>query len=355
MPVSRAWLPAALLMACGAPSAPTGTHGPWTARPNDFATHFTIEENGAARRLTVFGPGGRSDTAGVYVLGEGHPLPLPLARLAVVSTTHLPFIAALGCEHTVAGAAHLRRMVDRRWAMRMPPVAEIGTATGVDLETLAMLAPDAVLDHPFGQGAGQAAPHLPTIAITEYLEEHPLGRAEWLRFFGVMLGREDMADSLYAAIARRYQALVVHADSAAPLVFFGSNWQQQWYAPPAGSYMARLIADAGGRYAFADRPGEGNLSLDIEAVVDMARRADHFGQVLAVDGPVDALVLAGGDPRLAVQRAVTQGGFHANSARTDVFGRALLEPEIILQDLRAIFRPGADTAHRPRYFRRTAQ
>lgn len=349
------WPAALVLLSCGSPRPSGPASGIWTLRSNAHAVHFTVEENGDARRLTVLGPGGRTDTVGVYQLGGDGPLPLPLQKLAVVSTTHLPFMAALGRARTVVGAAHMDRMVDRSWTERKPAVTEIGTATGLDLERLVMLAPDAVLDYPFGQGTERPTLQMPTIAITEYLEEHPLGRAEWIRFFGVLLGRERLADSLFAAIGARYMEAAKVSTGPGPLVFFGSNWQQQWYAPRAGSYMARLIADAGGRYVFADRTGDGNLSLDIEAVLDLAGRADHFGQVLAVDGTVDTRVLAGGDERLARQHALAQGGFHANSARTDVFGQAVLEPDVVLRDLHALFHPQADTTHRPRYFMRTAQ
>lgn len=349
-------LAALLATACGAPPAPQASPTTtWTSRTNAYAVHFRVEESGAARRLTVFGPGGMGDTAGVFVLGPAGDRPGPLERVAVVSTTHLPYIAMLGRADAVVGAAHLDRMVDGSWSERQPPVVEIGTATGLDHERLVMLAPDAVLDYPFGQGTDRTAFTGPTVVITEYLEEHPLGRAEWLRFFGVLLDRERLADSLFAAIVERYLAAIAPPGPDAPLVFFGSNWQQQWFAPPAGSYMARLITDAGGRYAFADRPGTGNLALDIEAVVDLAGRADHFGQVLELHGEVDALTLAGGDERLARQRAVANGGFHANSARTDVFGQAVLEPDVVLRDLRAIFHPQAHSGHIPRYFMRTAQ
>ena len=80
------------------------------------------------------------------------------------------------------------------------------------------------------------------VPVTEYLEVHPLGRAEWLRFFGVLFGVERKADSLYSTIAERYTRVVVADTSNRPTVVFGSYWQGQWFVPSGNSYMARLIA-----------------------------------------------------------------------------------------------------------------
>jgi len=351
----------ALLTACSGTPSPTAQADGWSDIPNAHARFFQLAGSGAARRAIVFGPGGRGDTLAVYrwgggregSLGDGIMLP-PLERVAVASTTHLPYFRALGRAAAVVGIAHLGHVRDSlfRAAIGKGRVAEIATATGIDKERLIALAPCALFDHPFGKQAATAesAPGVPTVLVTEYLEEHPLGRAEWLRFFGALLGEEGLADSLFAGIRERYLAAMAAAGGARPLVFFGSAWQGQWFVPPADSHMAVLISDAGGRYGITWSGGGGNIPLDIEVVIDQARRADRFGALLSAEGPVTAAILAHGDKRLMDLPALREGGFHANGATSDFFGEALLEPDVLLRDLRCVFHPSRCGGHRAKYF-----
>ena len=345
--------------ACSEREQPSKDAAGWSTLPNEYAEHFKIQARGAARRVIVLGPGGDQDTLGKYVLGSDpdlrwQPVKAPLQRVAVVSTTHLPFFSALGISGTVVGAAHTEQIRDTvmRRLVAQGKVIEVGRADGLDRETLIGLAPEAIFDPPFGTVPKASAAFGNVIAVTEYLEQHPLGRAEWIRFFGLLLGRTEQADSIFNAIKHRY-ATVRSMNIAVPdppTVFFGSSWNQTWYAPPANSYMERLITDAGGRYWAIDSVAKENVPVALEQLLLIAAECDHFGLMLSKEGKVDASFLVGGDPRLAKMDAVQKGGFYGNSARSDLFGQALLEPETILRDLRCIFRPNSCRQYTPTYF-----
>lgn len=352
------------LVACqGDTSAPDGRAG-WSGIPNDHAQYFQLQVRGADRRVLVFGPGGQRDTAGIYRLvgrAEGKELAIDslLKRVAVVSTTHLPFITALGLASTVAGVAHADQVRDTAIVARIKNGAavEIARAEGLDRERLIALDPQLLFDYPFGRSEQRAAAFPSTVVVTEYLEQHPLGRAEWLRFFGALFGKQHRADSLFDAIAHRYttaRELSSHLGER-PEVLFGSHWEKTWYAPPGNSYMATLINDAGGHYWFTDSMAEGNITLGLEHLMRIGGDIDHLGVLLALPGKVDARTMTGGDRRISELDAVRKGGFVGNSSRDDVFGQALLEPEVVLEDLRCIFHPIACRGHVPRYFRRVAQ
>ncbi len=354
----------ALLAACDAREPLDQAEADWGALPNAYAQHFQVQIRGSDRRILVFGPGGVRDTVGCYLL-KGEPLEreqhvaVPLQRVAVVSTTHLPFFTALHAPEVIVGVAHVDAIRDvvLRERSRTGSISEITRAEGLDRERLIALAPQALFDYPFGRKPGQGGVVPNSIAVTEYLEQHPLGRAEWIRFFGLLLGQEKRADSLFAAISHRYLTLrdmrSVLGDP--PRVLFGSNWEKDWFAPPGNSYMATLINDAGGRYWFADSAVEGNIPMALEQVMSIADSCEHFGVVMAEEGRVDPLRMAGGDTRVAKLKALRKGGFIGNSARSDLFGKALLEPEVVLQDLRCIFHPGICSGHRPAYFFPVAQ
>ena len=163
--------------------------------------------------LLTFGPGGTKDTTGIFVLqadtGKGALPPgavrfgRPLGRVALLSTTHASFISALGMADAVAGCAHTARLRDPLVAARAAKgrIAEIGTAEGLDREKVASLAPDAVIVYPYGtEAASIAQVAVPSIPVAEYLERDPLGRAEWLRAFGLLLGRSAEAEAMVEAI-----------------------------------------------------------------------------------------------------------------------------------------------------------
>lgn len=353
----------AFAVGCTEPEGGTPVPSGWSAIPNAYAQRFELQVKGADRRLVVFGPGGRTDTAGIHRLvgdaeGRETRLPLPLQRVAVVSTTHLPFFTALEAGPAVVGVAHTEQVRDvtMRAQITNGSTAEIARTDGLDRERLIALQPQAVFDYPFGSDARSTDLEQPTIAVTEYLEEHPLGRAEWIRFFGMLLGREKKADSMFNAIEHRYmfvRDMRKHLDKA-PRVLFGSHWEQNWFVPPGNSYMARLIDDAGGSYLFADSVVEGNITLALEQVLVVGEQCDHIGVVLATQGRVDAAALAG-DPRVASLDAVRKGGFIGNSTTSDIFGQALLEPDVVLRDLRCIFHPRICAGHQPTYFFPIAQ
>ena len=337
------------------------------ATDNDHAEHFAILRRGDERMLLVFGPGGRQDTIGRYHL-RGHDKPTDDAtftalpdpdRIAVMSSSHLVSIRALDLVNRIVGVSGTDRVRDPvvRGFIREGSIREVGSADGVDREKLLAVHAQVVLDHPFGRASRSAAMEgIVHIEITEYLEEHPLGRAEWIRFFGVLFDRERTADSLYEAIATRYvNALIIDTGAPRPRVFFGSHWQGQWYVPPGNSYMARLIEDAGGIYAFADRKEAGNIAVDVETVITEGRKADRFGVIIGNGGKPTADLIAGGDRRIASLPSVQKGSFVLDSEISDIFGQALLEPDILLHDLACVIDPDRCGDRPLRYVQRVVQ
>lgn len=347
------------LFSCGQGTGTPAMEAGWSSVPNAYARYFELQVRGAERRLVVFGPEGRTDTVGKYRFrgpadGQGALFP-PTDRTVVLSTTHLPYFSALDAVDRVVGTAHTAQVRDPHFsdAVRAGKTKEVARADGVDREVLMALDPQVIFDHPFGSEQRKAITTTPVVNVTEYLEQHPLGRAEWLRFFGMLLGKEDRADSLFAAITHRYEFVrgtKAHLPSL-PTVLFASHWEGAWFVPPGNSYMATLIADAGARYVYADSMANGNIALPLERLLIQGDTIDHIGVLLAYPGRVDKAVLAGGDTRVMALGSVRNGAFVGNSATSDLFGQALLEPDVVLRDLRCIFHPGTCTGRTGTYFK----
>ena len=355
------------LAGCGVAGPASRPWGGWVEDPVEYARYFQLWTKGPEHLLLTFGPGGNADTTGIFLIGAEQEDPAvparavrlrgPLQRVALLSTTHASFISTLGKAGAVVRCAYTNRLRDTAVAAlaRAGRVQEIGAADGVDREQVLKLAPDALFSYPYGSpGQGHVLGNVPVVLVSEYLEEHPLGRAEWLRAFGLLFGMEAKADSLFKGIASRYgMALAdVPAGDQGPVVFFGSAWKGRWSVPSGNSYMARLIKDAGGSYLFADRQADGNLDLNVETVLDKGASATRWGRILDQAEPVTPQDVAGGDPRILALPVFSQGGcFYASSAESDLFGKAGLEPDVVLRDLIGIFRPELAHGRTPVYFK----
>jgi len=317
--------------------------------------------------LITFGAGGVADTTGIFQLSTDGSfsagplralrLNVPLTRVALQSTTHASYLSALGAGASVVACAHADALRDPALvALRdQGRITEIATGDGLDREQLAVLRPEALFSYPFGKAASdRAVPGLVTMEVSEYLEPDPLGRAEWVKLFGTLLGKERMADSLFDAIAARYDSVrgMVAPDAQRPAVFFGSSWKGTWSVPSGKSYMAKLIADAGAHYLFADRRSEGNSDIDLETALAVGAKADYWGRIMAQDRSVTAMDVAGEDVRIMALPAFTDHHcFSANSAESDLFGQAGLEPDVVLLDLLGIFHPELAQGQTPVYFK----
>ena len=359
---------AMMFLACAGPESGPGSWKDWARKDNAYAQRFQVWVRGEDRLVLVFGHGGERDTVGSYwitdtplaVAPPGAPTRLNrvLSRVAVGSTTHVPYVSALGRVGAIAACAHGGQVRDTAFRRLADPgaVREIAAGDGLDRELLLSLDVQLLFAYPFGRGEGNTLQGLglPTVEVSEYLEEHPLGRAEWLRFFGVLFSEERKADSLFAGIRERYEAQRVDSTTThRPTVLFGSVWDGQWWVPPGNSYMARLIEDAGGRYLFSEREGDGNIAIDMETMIDEGALADYWGMIAQVADSATEEDFTQGDARLKAFRAVQQQHlFLGNTKEEDLFGQALLEPDVVLGSLRSAMHPGGSYpgGFRPKYF-----
>lgn len=364
------WYAACLLLlgalsACG-PQAKQDVWAGWEAVPVDHAEFFQLKHRGADRMLITFGPGGIGDTTGIFIVSPGPGGDGPdgavwiegaVSRVALLSTTHASFISALGAADAVVGCAHLDRLRDPEVVRRAEAgdITEIRSAEGVDREKVLMLAPGALFVYPYGGEANLTAMgRLPVVPVAEYLERSPLGRAEWVRAFGMLLGRDGPAEELFSGIVDRYgrAKAKVPREGMSPRVFFGSSWKGTWSVPSGNSYMAHLITDAGGRYLFAERTDPGNIDINLEQVLEAGMRADRWGRIIDLERNVTEADVAGDDGRIQALPAFQgHGAFYANSRESDIFGQAGLEPDVVLQDLIRIFHPDLPSDRVPVYFR----
>ncbi len=206
----------------------------------------------------------------------------PVKRALVYSSVHTSLLRELGAIDAVRGIVDRQYFVDSLLLADVDAgnVADCGNSMNPTVEKVIDMQPDAILLSPYQDASyGQITQlDIPIIECADYLEYDPLGRAEWMKFYGLLVGQRERADSLYDAVVNAYDEVKQVAAKAAsrPTVVTEMVISGVWSVPGGQSYMARIIRDAGGDYLWADDDNTGSLSLDFNQVLARAQQADYW-------------------------------------------------------------------------------
>jgi iron complex transport system substrate-binding protein len=225
------------------------------------------------------------------------------------------------------------------------------------MERCVALRGEAVFTSPLQDVSADAlrAMGIPVVECADYMEPHPLGRAEWMKFFGLLFDCSRVADSLYAAVEADYRALAAQAaeQTERPRLMLDLPQGGTWYVPGGQSYLGTLLHDAGADYAFAADTHAGSIALGRECGLLEARRADVWliRQAKAANHTYSSLKRE--DPLFATFRPWKERRiFVCNTLRCDFFERIPFQPHVLLRELVDLLRkdggvPAADAYFQP--------
>lgn len=285
-----------------------------------YARRLTLVETDSFTLATVHNPWDTTAVLHRYVLvPRGRPLPrlvpkgtllrTPLCRTVMQSSVHAALAERLGVAQQLQGICDARFVVSRR--VKTLPLTDYGNSMQPDVERLVADSVDALFVAPFenaGHGALDAS-EIPLIECADYMETTPLGRAEWMRFYGRLWGCAERADSLMAAEVEQYESLcrkVAAARETAPTLLIDRKEGATWYVPGGDSYLAALYRDAGARYVFAAHRGAGSVALDVETVLAEGRAADLWVIKYGAAADLTLSALAADNPLYRQFRAFQQ-------------------------------------------------
>ena len=207
----------------------------------------------------------------------------PLKKALVYSSVHCSVLKDLEALSSVAGVCDLSyiRMPEIQTGCLEGKITDCGESMNPNIEKIIDLSPDAVLLSPFENSGGYGRIEKlgsPIIECADYMETSPLGRAEWMRFFGILVGEEEVADSLFLEIEKEYISLKQLASNKEnrPSVITEMKFGSAWYVPGGKSTISQLLSDAGARYLFADNLHSGSVPLSFETVFDKGQHADFW-------------------------------------------------------------------------------
>ena len=329
----------------------------------EYANGFTVEYFDTYKVVTVLTPWDFATETFQYVLvQDGTEAPLgfdqatfvtiPLETIAPLSTTFIPFLDLYGLMDSVVavsdGVYVTNQTILDKVADGLP---QVGYGSGVDIETLLLLEPDAIMTNGYGFPDYDAHPVLLNAGLTvvingDYMENTPLGRAEWGKFIAVFYNQEAIANQLFDQTVANYDQLkaAVADVSDKPTVLLNTPFEGTWYVPGGNSYMANFINDAGGAYLWADEPSAGTLYLGFE---DVVAKAAEDGQIWLHPGGFNftAQDVLNEDERFAEFYAFQNGALYNNNKAlttmggNDFYESGIAHPDVILADLIAFFHP----------------
>lgn len=332
----------------------------------EYAKNFTVRYEKAYQVLTVREPypDGKPESYVLYRCGTPEPEPggdlaaaprieVPIESLYSGSTTHLPLLVDLDRKGVLTGVASGASVVDKDIRARLDAdeVAEYAPGGQIDTERVVAAAPDVVMT-----GGTDAAEYktlrdagIPVVANAEWLESDPLGRAEWVKFMAALTGDEAKAAKVFGQIEADYQAIAAKVPGTDPTAaLIGTMYQGVWYMPSGGSYVGKLLADAGASYPWADETDTGSLELDFEKVFTESGSAP----VWLADGEWKTLAdVTADDSRYGELAAVRDGQVWTNTLTVgpgggnDYWERGVTRPDLVLGDLVAILHPDALSGH----------
>jgi len=209
---------------------------------------------------------------------------VPLKEVIATSTTHIPMLELLREENSLIGFPNTDYISSPRTRERIDKgmIREIGNEQDINTEILISLQPDAVIGFTMGNTSKMykiiEKNGIPVIFNGEWLEETPLGRAEWLKFFGILFNKDDLADSIFRDIETKYLRAKDKARQAVnkPTVLTGVLYKDKWSLPAGQSFTAQLLKDANTNYLWSKTNGQGSLVLSFESVFEKAKNADFW-------------------------------------------------------------------------------
>lgn len=208
----------------------------------------------------------------------------PVEKMVLTSTTHIAPVEALDELNVVVGfpntdyisSPEARKLVDAG------QIKDLGMNEKLNTEMTLVLNPELIVG--FSISENNKAYHviktagIPVVYNGEWVEQTPLGKAEWIKFFAPFFQKEKLGDSIFASIESNYKKATELAKNAKaqPTVLTGGLYKDVWYVAGGQSWMAQFLKDANADYIWKDFEETGSIGLSLEAVLEKGKTADFW-------------------------------------------------------------------------------
>ena len=320
-----------------------------------YARNVTVSEKDYGYLMEVICPWDTTLSLGKFalvkdttaVVGEGvTQVKVPVQSVVSFSATQWSVFLRLGEIERVKGILEGRFVTDStmRSLLAQEKVYDIGTEAAANIERMIQIQPDILLYSPYfdGNQGGLNITGAVLFPFADYMEDTPLGRAEWIRVIGMLTGCEDKADAWFDDIERRYNALSTLCAEVEhrPTVFSDLAFNGQWYVAGGKSYIAQLFADAGADYIWKDNPSTASVPMDAEIILAKAQHADYWRVINSNPFPMTYASLAKENPVYPLFDAYKKHQIIVcDIMKTGYFEQSQCEPDLLLADFIHFFHP----------------
>ena len=308
---------------------------------NRYARGFVLRDSADCRVVDIYSPWNKELIMQHVVFTPDRKRGADL-RLATTSCTQVGMLDAIGMAGCIVGAG-TRELV---YTPLSDAVPDLGADMSPKYEQIVDVKPDIVLMVSYAEDNAMARQlerlGIPYVYINEWMEQHPLGRAEWIRLVGILTGCEQQADSIFRQVCAAYEALANQPIAGEKrTIFSGQDFRGTWYVPSGDTYMGQLFRDAGARYKYEDDLRGQSIPLTLEQALLDFSEADVWVGCTAPSK--EALLLI--DERHSWLKAFRTGevyNFYRRSTPSggnDFWESGVVHPEEILMDLRQLLYP----------------
>lgn len=290
----------------------------------------------------------------------------PVERSAVFIAPHCQLMYELGCQQTIRGVCDLDYInipdVKKRAALSgntsaQNPIVDCGSSMAPDIERIIALKPEAILLSPFENSGGYGKLdklHIPIIEAADYMESSPLGRAEWMKFYGMLFGNEEgrvkreegksngisgscepKADSLFAKIEKEYLKLKAEAAGYPKglSILTERKTGNVWYVPGGQSTIGILLKDANARYIFEDDQHSGSLAMSPEQILAKGKQVDVWAFKYFGGAPLSQAQLLQEYDGYKALAAFNRGNiYQVDTSTVPYFELTSFHPELLLRE-----------------------
>ena len=328
----------------------------------------------------------------------------PVERSAVFIAPHCQLMYELGCQQAIRGVCDLNYInipdVRKRAASSgnassekassgnafagngssgnasaQNSIVDCGSSMAPDIERIIALKPEAILVSPFENSGGYGKLdklRIPLIEAADYMESSPLGRAEWMKFYGMLFGKDKnisttaagkaseaavgkaseatagkaseatlpascelRADSLFAQIEKEYLNLKAEAGKLPNglSILTERKTGNVWYVPGGQSTIGILLKDANARYIFSDDKHSGSLPMSPEQILAKGSQVDVWAFKYFGGAPLSQVQLLQEYDGYKALAAFSRGNiYQVDTSTVPYFELTSFHPELLLRE-----------------------
>ena len=327
-----------------------------------YATGYQVKDSAGVRLVNV-----GKDYRFALVASEDMEVPtgytkvvVPIKSTICMTALQLSNFTIMDAHDVVRGLTGTKNLFNKDILARVKDgrIVKIGMEGNFDTEMVLAANPDVIFISPFKRGGYDAiletgitlVPHL------GYKELDPLGQAEWIKFVGMFIGKEQEAYDIFAGIEDRYNSLKFKVQSSKfkelPTVTSGEMHYGTWHAVGGKNYLAQVFRDAGGDYVIKDEETAGE-NLEFEKMYALAAQADYWRILNSFEGDFSYEALKASEPRNELFKAFKEHKVvYCNMKQTPYYEIAPVKPDVLLKDFVAIFHPElVEDDYQPTFYR----